>query len=76
MNKQVSTIVYPLSMYAGDLNTDNVINISDIMLIATAFNSSPEDPRYIPELDLNVDNAINIKDIMIVARNFNKIALD
>jgi hypothetical protein len=54
-----------------DVNKDGAINITDIMLIAGAFNSVKGDSKYNPLMDLNKDNAVNISDIMICAAKFN-----
>jgi hypothetical protein len=56
-----------------DINGDGVINISDVLLIATAFNSAKGDARYIEKCDLNNDNAVNIADVFLVAAKFNTI---
>ncbi len=54
-----------------DANNDGVINMSDVMLIATSFNSVSGDSRYNAKYDLNKDGAINMVDIMLIASKFN-----
>lgn len=56
-----------------DLNGDGAINISDVMILAAAFNSVKGDAKYIGAHDLNGDGAINISDIMILAAKFNTV---
>ncbi len=63
----------PVDTSTGDLNGDGVINISDVMIIAGAFNSIDGDPRFNAAYDLNGDGAINISDVMIIASKFNTI---
>lgn len=79
-NIQIGTQASPLDIWAGDMEIDgiqnNVINISDIMEIAKAFNSSAGDGKYDPGYDFNKDNAVNISDIITVARHFNKASWD
>jgi hypothetical protein len=58
-------------MKSVDVNHDGAINISDVMLVASAFNSVSSDSRYVDIYDLNDDNAINISDIMMIAAKFN-----
>lgn len=62
----------PGNTATGDLNNDGVINIADVMLMATAFNTSSSSPKYVKEYDLTNDGAINIADVMVIAQNFNK----
>lgn len=54
-----------------DVNNDGAINISDILLIASAFNTGSGNPKYNSSYDLNKDNAVNISDVMMVAVKFN-----
>ncbi|MDP4183210.1 MAG: PKD domain-containing protein, partial [Bacillota bacterium] len=57
----------------ADLNKDNVINMSDVVLIAKSFNTSMGDKEYKQEYDLNKDQSINMADIIILAKCFNQI---
>jgi hypothetical protein len=56
-----------------DLNGDMAVNISDVMLLASAFNTSSGSEKYKSDYDLNSDNAINISDVMIIATQFNTV---
>ena len=68
---------YPLMrpyMYVlGDLNRDSKVDIRDIVIVASAFGSFPDHPRWNPEADINQDEIIDIRDIAIVASNFGKL---
>jgi hypothetical protein len=44
--------------------------MSDVMEIASVFNSASGDGRYTAICDLDMDNAINLGDIMIQAAHF------
>lgn len=76
-DRELSSPESPILLWAGDIPKnnvqDNAINISDIMEVAGAFNSSAGDGRYAETYDLNMDNAVNITDIMIVAGHFNSV---
>jgi GH35 family endo-1,4-beta-xylanase/enterochelin esterase-like enzyme len=61
----------PVVNPTGDFNNDGVINIADVMLLATKFNSVSGDGKYDAAYDLNSDGAINIGDVMIIAAKFN-----
>jgi hypothetical protein len=57
-----------------DLNKDGVINMTDVILLATSFNTVKGDPKYVEARDLNRDGAINIADVIILAAKFNTVA--
>ncbi len=54
------------SLWAVDINNDNVINMSDIVKIDKVFSSCPDDVDFNKDYDFNKDNIINITDIMIM----------
>ena len=56
----------------GDLNSDGKVNISDLFIVAKAYGTKPEDPKWNPLADLNNDNIINILDLIHVARNYGR----
>lgn len=63
----------PVSQKAKcDLNSDKVINMKDVVLIAKAFNTAKGDSKYVKAYDLNDDGAINMKDVTIIAKYFNQ----
>jgi parallel beta-helix repeat protein len=67
---------YPLmQLYVsipGDLNLDGIVDISDAILVASAFGSYPGHSNWYPQADLNQDNIIDIFDIIMLASNFGK----
>lgn len=65
------TINYPLIMFAGDINEDDTINLSDVIKLTKAFNTNSSDEGFDATCDINKDNQINLIDAMIIARNFN-----
>jgi len=61
------------AVVTGDFNNDGVINMTDVMILASAFNSVRGDSRYKPLYDLNNDGAISMTDVMVIASKFNTI---
>ena len=55
-----------LTLRAGDLTQDNVIDMTDLDLIAEQYHSAD------PMADLNVDGLVDIFDLSIVTTNFNR----
>lgn len=67
---------HPLSMHgkvrvlrSPDINRDRVVNILDLVIVATVFLTTPTSPNWRPDADLNFDNVVNILDLVIVAAN-------
>jgi hypothetical protein len=69
----ISTSIPTPPMSSPDVNGDGAINITDVMILASVFNSAFSDSRYVDAYDLNKDGAINISDIMIIAAKFNTV---
>jgi endo-1,4-beta-xylanase len=55
-----------------DLNNDGVVNMADVILLATKFNSIKGDSKFVDAYDLTRDGAINMADVIMIASNFNK----
>jgi uncharacterized secreted protein with C-terminal beta-propeller domain len=76
----ISTEKEPIVLWPGDVSKDGVqdgvVNLSDVITIATAFNTSAESPNFKRDCDLNADTSINMADVVIVARHFNKTTED
>jgi hypothetical protein len=69
---ETDTVIYVGTHYEKhiplqDLNNDCDIDIVDIMLVASRWNTSVGDPDYDPAYDLDGDGDIDIVDIMKVA---------
>ena len=57
----------------GDMNYDRVIDISDVMFVASLFGRYCGDGRYNDRADMNDDCRIDMSDISVVSREFGKI---
>lgn len=53
-----------------DVNSDRVVNILDVTIVASLYGTSNGNPRYNPEADLDQNEKIDIRDLVIVARSF------
>jgi hypothetical protein len=53
-----------VSLLAGDVNGDNVVNVLDLAFVAGNFKSNR------PQADLNADGQVNIFDMVLVAGNY------
>ena len=59
------------ALTASDVNTDGVVNILDLTLIATYFGEMPTTDQ-VPNPDVNGDGVVNILDLTLVASHFGK----
>jgi hypothetical protein len=55
----------------GDINGDGTVNLSDIVLLANAYNSTVGDPRYNSEADLDNDGKVSLTDLVTCALYYN-----
>lgn len=74
--KSTSTNSSAPSSFPEDINGDKVINMADVILIASHFNSTVGDSNYDRKCDINNDGAINMNDVILVALVFNKVIED
>ncbi len=65
-----------LILFAGDINNDNRIDITDLTLLSLAYNSKPGDEHWNPLADLNVDGMINASDLALITQNYGLIGDD
>jgi hypothetical protein len=59
-----------VSSLFGDLNNDSKVDTKDVSVVARAFGSSPNGPRWNIQADVNQDGKVDIKDIALVAKHF------
>jgi hypothetical protein len=79
-NVVVGSSSSPVDIWAGDISIngiqDEAINITDIMQVATSFNTIEGNAKYNTAVDINMNGAVNIEDIMIVVSHFNRATKD
>lgn len=55
-----------------DLNSDGIVDIRDVTIVAVSFGSSFGDPKWNDIADLDKNNVVNIIDITLVAKDYGK----
>jgi aryl-phospho-beta-D-glucosidase BglC (GH1 family) len=63
----------PSAAYPEDINGDKVVNMADVVLIASHFNAIASESNYDRKCDLNNDGAINMSDVILLALKFNTV---
>jgi endo-1,4-beta-xylanase len=53
-----------------DLNGDKVVNMADVILVATAFGAVSGDSKFNAAYDLTDDGVINMADVIVVGKKF------
>jgi parallel beta-helix repeat protein len=56
--------------FSVDLNNDGRADMRDLSIVASAFGSSPGQPRWNKTADVNQDGKVDLKDIALVAKHF------
>jgi len=54
----------------GDCNGDNSVNVSDLVILANAYDAIVGDPNWDPRADLDNDGAIDVSDLVLMAANY------
>jgi parallel beta-helix repeat protein len=63
---------YMYSPIPGDLNSDGIVNIFDLRIVARVFGLNSSEPNWDPRADLNHDNKVDIFDLVLVAKNYGR----
>lgn len=64
--------LYRYQPIPGDLNSDGIVGILDLITVARAYGTKPGDPYFNQLADLNGDQIINVLDLILVARNYGR----
>jgi hypothetical protein len=63
-------LMRPLSPLLGDINSDGVVGLSDLVLLAQAYGSIPEDSNWNPYADFDHNFIIELTDLVILANRY------
>ncbi len=64
--------VYVFPDICCDINSDGIVDMRDIGIIARAFGSTPGHPRWNPDADIIKDDKVDMRDVGAAGRNFGK----
>ena len=71
-NMAASNMVFFI-LHPADIDGDGRVYVSDLLLLAQAYNSRPGDANWNPDADLNCDDRVYTADLLILAQNYNKV---
>ena len=57
---------------AGDLKKEGSVSLTDLVLLALAYNSKPGDPKWNPICDINGDGHVGLSDLVLLAQNYGR----
>ena len=64
------------TLRAGDANNDNVVDVTDLLLIINHYNQQKNIPannsNYLEAADFNCDDVNDVADLLLVISNYNK----
>jgi len=55
----------------GDINGDFKVNLSDLTLLAKAYNTKPGNPKWNPNADFKNEGMVGLDDLTLMARHYN-----
>lgn len=67
---RVETLGTPPRPLRGDIDGDGRVDGDDLVILARAFGSSPDDARYLDDADLDDDGTVDGDDLAVLASNF------
>ena len=70
-NMAASNTVF-FTIHPADINGDCKVYVSDLLLLAQAYNSRPGDANWNEDADLDCSNRVYTADLLILAQNYNK----
>jgi hypothetical protein len=59
-------------MRAGDCNNDNVVDMSDFLIVRSSYGRAEGGPNYDGRADLTGDGIVNMLDFALLSHNFNQ----
>ena len=73
VNDTVGKVSYSevsFNVYPGDIDFNGKVYVSDLLLLAQAYNSKPDDDNWNENADLNCDSRIYTADLLMLAQNY------
>ena len=64
----VEVAFLPSGSVIGDVNTDGLVNCTDVSLLRASFGKRTGQPGFNLNADLNNDGVVDIRDLMVVTR--------
>jgi len=61
-----------MHMTAGDANRDETVNLFDLTIVASAFDTQHGGPGFDERADINGDGEVNLFDLVLISNNFDR----
>lgn len=69
---QVPQPTLSATLRAGDANDDNTVDITDLLALIAAYNSTTPNAPYLDAADLTGDGTVDITDLLLLIGNYNQ----
>jgi hypothetical protein len=56
----------------GDIDGNFKVNLSDLVLLAQAYGSKPDEPKWNPNVDIDSNGIVGLSDLVVLASNYGK----
>ena len=66
------TMPISVTLLAGDVSWDNIVDQRDMILLRDALGSTPTSPKWNPSADINGDGVVNTLDMALLLANYGK----
>jgi hypothetical protein len=61
------------SGHSGDLNSDGVVNVFDLVIVGRSMNTQPGHERWNPQADVTGDGRIDLRDLNYITGKFGSV---
>jgi len=69
---KIITVYEPPTQGNGDVDGNGRVDMTDVIIVVTAFGSTPEKPNWDPRADIDNNGRVDMSDVVVVVSNFGK----
>jgi hypothetical protein len=62
--------IWAIVTIPGDLNGDFKVSLSDLSILAKAYGTTPDSPKWNANADINGDGKVGLSDLSLLAKHY------